>query len=151
MYIEVLNNNENEEYEKEEELYSYYYYYLVDEAEGGTDKAGSVCLMDKKVLPAMQENGNMQWYGDHLIVASDVTNYVYEYDSEFNLIQKFHYEEPIKTMTEEELEYEEDYPSPDDTVRFLRVEKYNFFNYYFSEEPVLILPVEVEENISENE
>ena len=61
------------------------------------------------------------------------------------------YNEDICPFCKEELEYEEDYPSPDDTVRFLRVEKYNFFNYYFSEEPVLILPVEVEENISENE
>ena len=153
MYIEVLNNNENEEYEKEEEPYSYYYYYLVDEAEGGTEKAGSARLIEQKVLPALDKNGSMQWYGDHFIVASDVTSDFYEYDSEFNLIQKFHYEEPIVKMTEEEFEYEEDHPSPDDTVRFLRVSKHDFLNYYFVEEPVLILPVEieVEENISENE
>lgn len=153
MYIEVLNNNENEEYEKEEEPYSYYYYYLVDEAEGGTEKAGSARLMEQKVLPAVMEHGSIQWYGDHLIVASDVTADFYEYDSEFNLIQKFHYEEPIERMTEEEFEYEEDHPSPDDTVKFLKVSKHDFLNYYFVEEPVLILPVEieVEENMSENE
>lgn len=154
LYIEVLNNNENAEYEKEEEPYSYYYRYLVDEAEGGTEKAGSVRLMEKKVLPAIKEYGSMQWYGDHFIVASDATADFYEYDSDFNLIKKFHYEKPIEKMTEEELEYEEDNPSPDDTVRFLKVSKQDFLNYYFVEEPVLILPVEseiVEENISENE
>ena len=109
--------------------------------------------MEQKVLPAIKEHGSMQWYGDHLIVSSDVNADFYEYDSEFNLIQKFHYEEPIERMTEEEFEYEEDHPSPDDTVKFLKVSKHDFLNYYFVEEPVLILPVEieVEENMSENE
>ena len=71
----------------------------------------------------------------------------------FNLITKYYYEEPVQKMTEEELEYEEDYPSANDTVSFLRVSKHDFVNYYFMEEPVLILPVEneLEENLSENE
>ncbi len=153
LYMEVLNNNENATYAKGEEPYAYYYYYLVDEAEGGSERAGSLRLIDSKVLPAMKENGSIQWYGDHLIVASDVTATFYEYDSEFNLITKFHYEEPVKNMTEEEMEYEEDHPSKDDTVSFLRVSKHDFINYYFAEEPVLILPAEseLEENLSENE
>ena len=153
LYIEVLNNNEDATYAKEEEPYAYYYYYLVDEAEGGSERAGSLRLMDKKVLPEMEENGSIQWYGDHFIVASDMTATFYEYDSEFNLITKFHYEEPVKNMTEEEMEYEEDHPSKDDTVSFLRVSKHDFINYYFAEEPVLILPAEseLEENLSENE
>lgn len=153
LYMEVLNNNETAEYEKGEEPYAYYYYYLVDEAEGGTERAGSLRLVEKKVLPAIKEHGSMQWYGNHLIIASDVTADFYEYDSDFNLITKFHYEKPIKEMTEEEMEYEEDYPSADDTVSFLSVFKYDFNNYYFVEEPVLILPVEseLEENVSENE
>lgn len=153
LYIEVLNNNEDMAYEKGEEPYAYYYYYLVDEAEGGSERAGSLRLMDKKVLPAIEENGSIQWYKDHLIVASDVTDTFYEYDSDFNLITKYHYEEPVEKMTEEEMEYEEDYPSKDDTVSFLRVSKYDFINYYFVEEPVLILPAEseLEESLSENE
>ena len=57
--------------------------------------------------------------------------------------------------TEEELEHEEDYPPADATVAFLRVAKQNFNGYYYSPEPVLILPEEPETEIegaeSENE
>ena len=51
--------------------------------------------------------------------------------------------------TEEQLEYEEDNPPADATVLFARVMKFDFSEYYFTEEPVIILPVEPETDESE--
>jgi hypothetical protein len=113
-------------------------------AQGGLNNTGSLRLMDTKVLPAIGAEGSMQWYGDHFILSSDVTADFYEYDSEFNLIMKWHYEEPVMKKSEEQLEYEEDNPPADGTVAFLRVSKFDFTGYYYLAEPVLILPVEPE-------
>ena len=75
----------------------------------------------------------------------------HEYDSEFNLISTYRYVEPVVKKTEEQLEYEEDNPPADATVLFARVMKFDFTDYYFAEEPVLILPVEpVTEESEEN-
>ena len=154
-YICVLHNNEDYDYEKRQERYSYYYRYLVDDAEGSEDTQGSVRLMDSFVLPEVGENGSIQWYADHFLFASDKTPVFYEYDSRFREIMKYSYEEPLVEKTEEELEHEEDYPPADATVAFLRVAKHNFQGYYYSAEPVLILPEEPETEIegaeSENE
>ena len=143
-YIAVLDNNEKYKYERDEEQFAYYSYYLVDEAEGGLTNAGSLRLMDTKVLPAIGADGSMQWYQNHFILASDVTADFYEYDGEFNLITKWHYEEPVVKKTEEQLEYEEDNPPADGTVAFLRVTKQDFSGYYYLADPVLILPAEPE-------
>ena len=137
-YIYLLNTNENAEYAKREEPYSYYYRYLVDEAEFG------VRLVDQFVLPAVDEDGSVQWYQKHLLVNGDIIPEFHEYDSEFQLITTYRYVEPVVKKTEEELEYEEDNPPADATVLFARVMKYDFLNYYFSENPVIILPVESE-------
>lgn len=137
-YIYLLNNNENYEYEKRQEHFSYYYRYLVDDAEEG------VRLKDSMVLPEVLENGSVQWYGTHLVFATDAVPEFYEYDSEYRLIMKYSYQEPVKTKTEAELEYEEDNPPADATVAFLRVSKHDFQGYYFNAEPVLILPLEAE-------
>lgn len=146
-YICVLNNNEDYEYEKKQEHFSYYYRYLVDEAEGG------IRLIDSVVLPEVGDNGSMQWYNGHLLVASDVAPEFYEYDDKFQLITRYIYEEPVVKKTEEQLEYEEDNPPADSTVAFLRVLKQDFTGYYFNENPVIIQPMEseTEENLSENE
>lgn len=144
-YICVLNNNEDYEYEKKQEHFSYYYRYLVDDAEGG------VRLMDSLVLPEVGENGSIQWYNNHLLIATDKVTEFYEYDSEFNLITKYTYVEPRVKKTEEELEHEEDYPPADSTVAFLRVAKHDFTGYYFNEEPVIIKPVETETEGAESE
>lgn len=137
-YIYLLNNNEDYKYEKRQEHFSYYYRYLVDDAEGG------VRLNESVVLPEVRENGSVQWYGSHLVFATDAAAEFYEYDSEFRLIMKYCYKEPVRTKTEAELEYEEDNPPADATVAFLRVSKHDFLGYYFNAEPVLILPVETE-------
>lgn len=146
-YICVLNNNEDYEYAKKEEHFSYYYRYLVDEAEGG------IRLMDSIVLPEAVDNGSIQWYGNHLIMASDAATEFYEYDDKFQLITTFTYEEPVVKKTEEQQEFEEDYPPADGTVAFLRVFKQDFTGYYFNESPVIIQPVtsETEETKSKNE
>lgn len=144
-YICVLNNNEDFEYEKKQEHFSYYYRYLVDDAEGG------VRLMDSFVLPEAGDNGSIQWYNNHLLVATDKETEFYEYDSEFNLIMKYIYEEPFVKKTEEELEHDEDYPPADATVAFSRVFKQDFTGYYFNEEPVIIKPEETETEGAESE
>ena len=144
-YICVLNNNEDFEYEKKQEHFSYYYRYLVDDAEGG------VRLMDSFVLPEVGDNGSIQWYNNHLLVATDKETEFYEYDSEFNLIMKYIYEEPFVKKTEEELEHDEDYPPADATVAFSRVFKQDFTGYYFNEEPVIIKPEETETEGAESE
>lgn len=137
-YIYVLNNNENYKYEKRQEHFSYYYRYLVDDAEG------VVRLKDSVVLPEVLENGSLQWYGNHLVFATDAVAEFYEYDSAFQLIMKYSYQEPVVKKTEAELEYEEDNPPADATVAFLRVSKHDFLGYYFNAEPVLILPLDTE-------
>ena len=144
-YICVLQNNEDFEYEKKQKHYSYYYRYLVDEAEGG------VRLMGSFVLPEVGDNGSIQWYGDHFLFASDIATEFYEYDSEFQLINKYTYVEPVVKKTEEQLEYEEDYPPADATVAFLRVFKYDFLGYYYNAEPILISPLETEAEGAEAE
>ena len=137
-YICVLNSNDNYEYAKKEEPFSYYYRYLIDEAEEG------VRLMDSVVLPGVEDDGSMQWYGNHFILASDMEPAFYEYDAEFQLIRKYYYEEPVVKKTEEQMEEEEDHPLPDGTVKYLGVQKLDLTGYYFTEEPVLILPNESE-------
>ena len=144
-YICVLHNNEDFEYEKRQEHYSYYYRYLVDDAEGG------VRLMDSFVLPEMGDNGSIQWYNDHLLVATDKATEFYEYDKEFQLITKYTYVEPVVKKTEEQQEYEEDNPPADATVAFLRVSKHDFLGYYYNAEPVIIQPVEAETEGAESE
>lgn len=144
-YICVLQNNEDFEYEKKQKHYSYYYRYLVDEAEGG------VRLMGSFVLPEVGDNGSIQWYGDHFLFASDMVTEFYEYDSEFQLINKYTYVEPVVKKTEEQLEYEEDNPPADATVAFLRVFKYDFLGYYYNAEPILISPLETEAEGAEAE
>jgi hypothetical protein len=85
------------------------------------------------------------------LFASDVTTDFYEYDSEFNLITKYTYKEPVVKKTEDEMEHEEDFPPADATVAFLRVSKVNFTGYYYNEEPVIIMPVETEFEGAESE
>jgi len=150
-YICVLHNNEDFDYEKKQEHYAYYYRYLVDDAEGGEGAQGSVRLVDSFVLPEVGDNGSIQWYGDHLLFASDTAPEFYEYDSEFQLITKYTYEEPLVSKTEDEKEHEEDYPPADATVAFLRVEKIDFTGYYHNAEPVIIRPVETEVEGAESE
>lgn len=146
-YICVLNSNDDYEYAKKEAPFSYYYRYLIDEAEVG------VRLMDSVILPGVEEDGSMQWYGDHFILASDIEPAFYEYDAKFQLITKYYYEEPVVKKTEEQMEEEEDNPPPDGTVAYLSVQKLDLTGYYFTEEPVLILPPESETEgaLSENE
>jgi len=150
-YICLLHNNEDFDYEKKQEHYAYYYRYLVDDAEGGEGSEGSVRLMDSFVLPEVGDNGSIQWYGNHLLFASDKEPAFYEYDSSFRLINKYSYKEPLVSKTEDEQEHEEDYPPADATVAFLRVSKHDFFGYYYNEEPVLILPLETETEGAESE
>jgi len=150
-YICLLHNNEDFDYEKRQEHYAYYYRYLLDDAEGGEGTQGSVRLVDSFVLPEVGDNGSIQWYKDHLLFASDKETEFYEYDKEFQLITKYIYEEPVVKKTEEELEYEEDFPPADATVAFLRVEKFDFLGYYYNEEPVIIRPVETETEGAESE
>ncbi|MGN0505856.1 MAG: aryl-sulfate sulfotransferase [Lachnospiraceae bacterium] len=133
-YIYLLNNNKDAEYGKKEEPVSYYYRYLVDEAEFG------VRLMDSIVLSGVAEDGSVQWYQEHLVANGDLKAEFYEYDSEFNLITKFTYREPKVEYTEEELEYIEDHPLPDGTVLFLRVMKYDFYDYFFMKQPTIVVP-----------
>lgn len=150
-YICLLHNNEDFDYEKRQEHYAYYYRYLVDDAEGGEGASGSVRLADSFVLPEVGDNGSIQWYGDHLLFAGDKEPEFYEYDSEFQLITKYTYKEPLVSKTEEEKEYEEDFPPADATVAFLRVEKIDFTGYYHNAEPVIIRPVETEIEGAESE
>ena len=150
-YICLLHNNEDFEYEKRQEHYAYYYRYLVDDAEGGEDAQGSVRLVDSFVLPEVGDNGSIQWYGDHLLFATDKKAEFYEYDNEFQLITKYSYKEPVVEKTEEEKEHEEDFPPADATVAFLRVEKIDVTGYYYNEEPVIIQPVETELEGAESE
>ena len=144
-YICLLHNNEDFEYEKRQEHYAYYYRYLVDDAEGG------VRLIDSFVLPEVGDNGSIQWYGDHLLFATDAATEFYEYDSKFQLINKYTYEEPVVKKTEEEQEYEEDNPPADATVAFLRVSKHDFLGYYYIADPVIIKPTEPETEGAESE
>ncbi len=143
-YICLLHNNEDYEYEKRQDHYAYYYRYLVDDAEGGEEAQGSVRLIDSFILPEVGDSGSIQWYRDHLLFATDKAAEFYEYDSEFQLITKYTYEEPVIKKTEEEQEHEEDYPPADATVAFLRVAKHDFLGYYYTEKPVIIQPVETE-------
>jgi hypothetical protein len=142
-YIYLLNTYEDKKYGKKEEPYAYYYRYLVDEAEFG------VRLKETFVLPAVDEDGCVQWYENHLLVNGDIIPEFHEYDSEFQLITTYRYVEPVVEKTEEQLEYEEDNPPADATVLFARVMKFDFSEYYFTEEPVIILPVEPETDESE--
>ena len=146
-YICILNNNEDYDYAKKEKHFSYYYRYLVDEAEGG------IRLMDSIVLPEAVDNGSIQWYGNHLVMTSDAVTEFYEYDEKFQLITTYTYKEPVVKKTEEQQEFEEDYPPADGTVAFLRVLKQDFTGYYFNASPVIIQPVvsETEETLSKNE
>lgn len=150
-YICLLHNNEDFDYEKRQEHYAYYYRYLVDDAEGGEKAQGSVRLMDSFVLPEVGDNGSIQWFDDHLVFATDKATEFYEYDSEFQLITKYTYEEPLVTKTEDEKEHEEDYPPADATVAFLRVEKFDFTGYYYNAVPVIIRPAETELEGAESE
>lgn len=144
-YICVLHNNEDFDYAKRQEHYAYYYRYLVDDAEGG------VRLFDSFVLPEVGDNGSIQWYGDHLLFATDKATEFYEYDREFQLITKYTYVEPTVKKTEEEQEHEEDFPPADATVAFLRVSKHDFLGYYYNAEPIIIQPVETEIEGAESE
>lgn len=137
-YIDLLNCNRDAEYGKKEERVSYLYRYLVDEAEKG------VRLMGVVTLSEAQEDGSIQWYQEHLITNGDQKAEFFEYDKEFQLITKFIYKEPKVAYTEDELEYIEDHPLPDGTVLFLRVMKYDFYDYYFEEQPSLPVPTEAE-------
>lgn len=150
-YICLLHNNEDFEYEKRQEHFSYYYRYLVDDAEGGENAEGSVRLMDSFVLPEVGDNGSIQWYGNHLIFATDKASEFYEYDENFQLIKKYTYMEPFVDKTEEEKEQEEDFPPADATVAFLRVFKQDFRGYYYNTQPVIIQPVETETEGAESE
>ncbi len=134
-YIYLLNNNENAKYAKREEAYAFYYRYLVDEAEFG------VRLVDTMKIPAVGEEGNVQWYKEHLLLNNDLVAEFHEYDSDFQLISTYRYVKPKVDKSEEQLEYEEDFPPADDTVLFARVKKYDFFDYYFTKDAVIILPV----------
>lgn len=137
-YIYLLNTYENHKFGKKEEPYAYYYRYLVDEAEFG------VRLKESLAIPAVDGEGSVQWYATHLLVNGDVIPEFHEYDSEFNLINTYRYVEPVVKKTEEQLEYEEDNPPADATVLFARVLKFDFLDYFFTEVPVIILPVESE-------
>ena len=150
-YICLLHNNEDFDYAKRQEHYAMYYRYLVDDAEGGEDAQGSVRLMDSFVLPEVGDNGSIQWYGDHLLFATDKKAEFYEYDKDFQLITKYTYKEPVVKKTEDEQEHEEDFPPADATVAFLRVAKQNFTGYYYNAEPVIIMPVETEIEGAESE
>lgn len=133
-YIYLLNNNKDAEYGKKEEPVSYYYRYLVDEAEFG------VRLMGSLVLSGVALDGSVQWHKEHLVTAGDLKPEFYEYDNDFNLITKFTYHEPKVEYTEEQLEHIEDYPLPDGTVQFVRVLKYDFYGYFFMEQPTIVVP-----------
>ncbi len=133
-YIYLLNNNKDAEYGKKEEPVSYYYRYLVDEAEFG------VRLMGSLVLSGVALDGSVQWHKEHLVTAGDLKPEFYEYDNDFNLITKFTYHEPKVEYTEEQLEHIEDYPLPDGTVQFVRVLKYDFYGYFFTEQPTIVVP-----------
>lgn len=150
-YVCLLHNNEDFDYAKRQEHYSYYYRYLVDDAEGGENTQGSVRLVDSFVLPEVKEYGSIQWYGDHLIFGTDTATEFYEYDSEFQLINKYTYHEPVVEKTEEQQEYEEDFPPADATVAYLRVSKHDFLGYYYNQIPVIIKPVEAELEGAESE
>lgn len=140
-YVYLLNNNKDAEYGKKEEPVSYYYRYLVDEAEFG------VRLVDSFVLPGVASYGSVQWQKGHLVTAGDLKAEFYEYDDSFNLISKFTYNEPKKEYTEDDLEHIEDNPLPDGTVLFLRVLKYDFYGYYFMEQPTIVVPPESETSL----
>ena len=150
-YICLLHNNEDFDYEKRQEHYAVYYRYLVDDAEGGEDAQGSVRLMDKFVLPEVGDNGSIQWYKDHLVFATDKKAEFYEYDSDFQLITKYIYKEPVVKKTEDEQEHEEDFPPADATVAFLRVAKQDFTGYYYYTDPVIIMKIETEIEGAESE
>jgi len=150
-YVCLLHNNEDYDYAKRQEHFSYYYRYLIDDAEGGENTQGSVRLVDSFVLPEVEDYGSIQWYGDHLIFATDTATEFYEYDSEFQLITKYTYHEPVVEKTEEQQEYEEDFPPADATVAYLKVFKYDFLGYYYNEVPVIIRPVEAEVEGAESE
>lgn len=143
-YVCVLHNNEDYDYAKRQEHYSYYYRYLIDDAEGGENTQGSIRLSDSFVLPEVKDYGSIQWYGDHLIFGTDTATEFYEYDSEFQLITKYSYHEPIVDKTEEQQEQEEDFPPADATVAYLRVSKHDFLGYYYNKMPVIIIPAEAE-------
>ena len=142
-YLYLLNTYENHKFGKREEPYAYYYRYLVDEAEEG------VRLVDSIVIPDVDEDGCVQWYQNHFLVNGDIVAEFHEYDSEQQLIMTYRYVEPVIKKTEEQLEYEEDNPPADATVLFARVKKFDFIDYYFTEEPVIILPVESETDETE--
>ena len=150
-YVCLLHNNEDFDYAKRQEHYSYYYRYLVDDAEGGENTQGSVRLVDSFVLPEVKDYGSIQWYGNHLIFCTDTATEFYEYDSEFQLINKYTYHEPVVEKTEEQQEYEEDFPPADATVAYLRVSKHDFLGYYYNQIPVIIKPVEAELEGAESE
>lgn len=137
-YMYLLNTYEDHKFGKREEPYAYYYRYLVDEAEGG------VRLVDSIVIPDVDEDGCVQWYQNHFLVNGDIVPEFREYDNEQQLIMTYRYVEPVIKKTEEQLEYEEDNPPADATVLFARVKKFDFIDYYFAENPVLVLPVESE-------
>lgn len=141
-YVYLLNNNRYAEYEKNETPVSYYYRYLIDEAEFG------VRLMESYEFPGVGMEGSIQWHGNHLIANGDQTAEFCEYDSQFGLVTKFTYVEPEIEYTEDELEHIEDNPLPDGTVLFARVMKYDFYNYFFMEQPTIVVPADTktEEN-----
>ena len=91
----------------------------------------------------------MQWYQNHFLVNGDIVAEFHEYDSENQLIMTYRYVEPVIKKTEEQLEYEEDNPPADATVLFARVMKFDFIDYYFAEEPVVIVPAESETDETE--
>lgn len=113
---------------------SFYYRYLVDEAEFG------VRLMESHMLSGVETEGSIQWYSNHVIMNSDKLAEFYEYDSAFGRITKFTYHEPKVDYTEDELEEIEDHPLPNGEVLYSRVMKYDFYNYFFMEEPTIVVP-----------
>ncbi|MCR5154496.1 MAG: aryl-sulfate sulfotransferase [Lachnospiraceae bacterium] len=142
-YIYVWDGNEDYDYAKKETHFSYLKRYLIDEAEEG------VRLMQTDTMIASGEEGNIECYNDHYIIANSLESAFYEYDSQLNLIKKYTYKEPVVTLTEDELEYYEDNPPPDGTVLYKSVYKYDFYGYFFLEKPAPIYLTEPEEETTE--
>lgn len=123
-YLYVLDSNSKYKYERKEPHFAKVKKYMVDEAES------VVRLVDTYRVSATVNEGSISIYNNHFIYVPDTEPVFYEYDKNFNLIYSFRFIAPEVKKTEEQREYEEDNPLPDDTVLYNSIRKIDFTNFF---------------------
>ncbi len=130
-YIWTMDRNIKYKYGKKEEPFGYYVRYLTDEQEK------TVRLYESVKLPKVTEDFSLYKFNDNWLYVGGDESVFYEYDQWFDLIATFTFTPEKVRKTVEQMDYEEDNPPPDDSVKYIGICKFDPFDYLFAEEEIV--------------